>query len=414
MHSMTGDQQQAQDLLLGGKIIGHGATAIIRESHDGRCVIKSFTVKTPFVNIRREVTIHKHLSSVRPHPNIIKFHSLFPTTITTTTATQQQQWHMVMERAVHGELFDRIEPDVGFPENVAQRYFAQLLAAVSHMHSEGIAHRDLKPENILLGGDGWSALKLADFGMATVYKNDDISGTGSKRRQLTSATGTRMYAAPEILRGEPYDGERVDVWSMGVILFVMLVGDVPWSEASEESLEYTQYTKSSRLPIFIGQDALNLLHQMLSVDPEKRISLDGIHRSDWMKNTVSTPPSLSHPDQGLTVLLPPTTTWFLSQPSKPVDCYELTGGNKFSVAGFTRESLLMQLSTCLSDLHCQVKIQHDKLYFGTIDKRNNKLTGLIMVSDDECQCEASFQKRRGDSIEFRRFFMIVAAHFKCS
>lgn len=389
MH-MTGDP-------LDEVVIGKGATATVRAASDKLQVVKSFHSQVPLMDIRREITIHKHLSLVRPHPHIIRFISAHQ--------DSEQRWHILMERAVNGELFDRIEPDVGFPENIAQRYFMQLLSAVQHLHAEGIAHRDIKPENLLLGAD--FTLKLADFGMATVYRK------GDHRRQLSSSIGTRMYAAPEILNGSLYDGEKVDVWSMGVVLYVMLVGDVPWSEASGQCEEFMDYKRIGRLPVFINQDALDLIHSMLKIDPDKRVSLVDIPTFDWLKTTLSTPPSLSHPDQvvNLQSQIPGSLSCF-SQPIKPSDT-TLMNGTRFRVL-LSKQELLQDLMEYLKLIHIQVKLNVDKILFGTIDKRNNILTGVISVFSMEsspCDCEVVFQKRRGDCIEFKRLFLIVSSQF---
>lgn len=112
-----------------------------------------------------------------------------------------------------------VAPDVGVPEELAHFYFVQLLAGVDYLHKSGIVHRDLKPENLLLDAEG--NLKITDFGLSTVF----IYQGG--RRQLSTACGTPPYSAPEIVLLN-YD-ERVDIWSCGIILYVLLVGSMPFS-----------------------------------------------------------------------------------------------------------------------------------------------------------------------------------------
>lgn len=192
-----------------------------------------------------------------------------------------------MEFAEGGDLFDKIESDVGVHEDIAQLYFVQLIGGVSFMHSKGVAHRDLKPENILLSSEG--NLKLADFGMATMFEY--------KGQRKTSATlcGSPPYIAPEILTcgrsdknstGGKYSSDLVDIWSCGVILFVLLVGNTPWDEPSGNSWEFNEYVKTSgqssdALWRRIPSESLSLLRGMMRIDPQKRFTFRQIRQHPW-------------------------------------------------------------------------------------------------------------------------------------
>lgn len=193
-----------------------------------------------------------------------------------------------MEYAEGGDLFDKIEADVGVRQDIAQVYFCQLVGGVSFVHSKGVAHRDLKPENILLSQDG--SLKLADFGMATMFEYK------GQRKTSSTLCGSPPYIAPEILacgRAErrpgasgKYSPDLVDIWSCGVILFVLLVGNTPWDEPSQSSWEFQEYVRTSgrstdslwgRIP----PEALSLLRGMMSVDPSKRFNFNQIRQHPW-------------------------------------------------------------------------------------------------------------------------------------
>ncbi len=192
-----------------------------------------------------------------------------------------------MELAEGGDLFDKIESDVGVGEDVAHFYFAQLISAVGYMHSKGIAHRDIKPENILLSAEG--DLKIADFGLATLFEYK-----GAKKL-CTASCGSPPYTAPEVVTCDArsrqklahgYSGDFVDVWSCGVVLFVLLVGNTPWDEPLDRSYEFADYVKTNGHPNDelwknLPLETLSLLRGILRVNPTQRFSLAEIRRHPW-------------------------------------------------------------------------------------------------------------------------------------
>ncbi|KAJ0175370.1 hypothetical protein K1T71_008529 [Dendrolimus kikuchii] len=140
--------------------------------------------------------------------------------------------YMFLEYAQGGELFDRIEPDVGMEERAARRYWRQLLAGLEYLHGRGVAHRDIKPENLLL--DHRDDLKISDFGMATVFRH------GARERLVATVCGTAPYAAPEVLgaAARPYRAPPADLWSAAVVLLAMLAGELPWGRAADGEPRY--------------------------------------------------------------------------------------------------------------------------------------------------------------------------------
>ncbi|XP_037298065.1 serine/threonine-protein kinase Chk1 isoform X2 [Manduca sexta] len=133
--------------------------------------------------------------------------------------THLHHHYMFLEYAQGGELFDKIEPDVGMPESAARRYWRQTLAGLEYLHARGVAHRDIKPENLLL--DHHDDVKISDFGMATVFRH------GARERALSRVCGTLPYAAPEVLRAEqqPYRAPPADLWAAALVLLAMLAGE---------------------------------------------------------------------------------------------------------------------------------------------------------------------------------------------
>lgn len=192
-----------------------------------------------------------------------------------------------MELAEGGDLFDKIESDVGVGEDIAHLYFTQLISAVTYMHSKGIGHRDIKPENILLSAEG--DLKIADFGLATLFEYKGV------KKLCKTSCGSPPYTAPEVVTcdtrvakqsDQGYYGDYVDIWSCGVVLFVLLVGNTPWDEPLERSYEFDQYVKTNGRPDDelwhnLPEESLSLLRGMMHVTPTERLSLATIRRHPW-------------------------------------------------------------------------------------------------------------------------------------
>lgn len=202
-----------------------------------------------------------------------------------------------MELAEGGDLFDKIESDVGVGEDIAHLYFTQLISAVSYMHSKGVGHRDIKPENILLSAEG--NLKIADFGLATLFQHNGV------KKLCKTSCGSPPYTAPEVVTcdariarklGTGYSGDLVDIWSCGVVLFVLLAGNTPWDEPLDTSYEFHEYVTSNGRPDDelwqkLPGETLSLLRGIMQVEPEDRFSLAEIQRHPWFtrKNNFLTP-----------------------------------------------------------------------------------------------------------------------------
>lgn len=222
--------------------------------------------------IGMEVSLHSHIGQ---HPNVIEWFA--------TGEDANWRW-IAMEFAEGGDLFDKIEADKGVSEDIAHLYFLQLISGVSFMHSKGIAHRDLKPENILLNETG--DLKIADFGMATLFQYK-----GQKKMSSTMC-GSPPYIAPEVLRcasgdkSMKYQADLVDIWSCGVILFVLLVGNTPWEEPTDKKWEWREYVRTNgrstdELWDNVPPNALSLLRGMMNIETGKRFSFAQIRQHPW-------------------------------------------------------------------------------------------------------------------------------------
>jgi len=223
-----------------------------------------------------EILLHKHLGK---HRNVIEFLG--------SGENPAYQW-IAMELADGGDLFDKIESDVGVGEDIAHFYFTQLMSAISYMHSKGVAHRDIKPENILLSKDG--DLKMADFGLAALFRK------GEEIRLCNTVCGSPPYIAPDVVAGKRvkradilesgYAPNVADIWSCGVVLFVLLVGNTPWDEPTMQSYEFKEYVETSgrtsdELWHKLTPGVQSLLRGMLKLDPNERFTLEEVRRHPW-------------------------------------------------------------------------------------------------------------------------------------
>eukprot|EP00158_Paraphelidium_tribonemae_P006026 Partr_v1_DN27636_c0_g1_i1_m65045 putative carbon catabolite derepressing protein kinase len=206
--------------------------------------------------IKREI---QYLKVLR-HPHIIKLYEVL------TTPTEII---MVMEYA-GSELFNLIVENGKMTERDARRLFQQIISAVDFCHRHNIVHRDLKPENVLLDGD--RNVKLADFGLSNLMTDGDF---------LKTSCGSPNYAAPEVISGKLYAGPEVDVWSCGVILFVMLCGRLPFDEDYIPALFKKINEGLFTIPSHVSAEARDLISSMLIVDPICRATIADIQRNPW-------------------------------------------------------------------------------------------------------------------------------------
>ncbi|XP_043190688.1 MAP/microtubule affinity-regulating kinase 3-like isoform X12 [Amphibalanus amphitrite] len=209
----------------------------------------------------REVRIMKMLD----HPNIVKLYQVIET---------KKTLYLVMEYASGGEVFDYLVFHGRMKEKEARLKFRQIVSAVQYCHSKRIIHRDLKAENLLL--DSQMNIKIADFGFSNEFT------VGSK---LDTFCGSPPYAAPELFQGKKYDGPEVDVWSLGVILYTLVSGSLPFDGSNLKDLRERVLRGKYRIPFYMSTDCENLLRKFLVLNPTKRASLEqAIMRDKWMNS----------------------------------------------------------------------------------------------------------------------------------
>lgn len=407
-----------------------------------------------------EVRLHKLCGTDR-HAHIIDF-------IAADETPAGYVW-ICMEFASGGDLFDKIEPDLGLEEDIAQLYFKQMLAGLQFIHAKGVSHRDIKPENILLDADG--RLKIADFGLAALYQYQ------GKRRMLSTCCGSPPYAAPEILSS--YDGEKVDVWSAGVVLFALCLGSTPWNEPTSQCSLFRQFARSRGAPRYEPWDRLSpgvfdLLQHIFSIDPMNRYTLADISAHKWVARHIPTPDpltlantlmsrlqvDLTQPPPGSQVSLQATptslsqqmgnaedeemvpTTQVARQPQLPINFVDDDPAlSQYTASSHVLESLtqrarrfaditgsdrltrffslwpMQDLSELLSAALTHLQISHrpdpvineTSLRVKALDTTGCQLLGHLTLHQSSSReiVIVEFTKRKGDPQQFRRLFKII-------
>ena len=208
--------------------------------------------------IRKEINILKRLR----HKNVIQLYEIMES---------KTNLYIVMEYCEGKELFDYIVRNKYLSEKEACRFFQQIIDGVEYLHLSNITHRDLKPENLLL--DNKKRIRISDFGLSNM--SDKIDSL------LETPCGTPSYAPPEMLRGEKYNGVYSDIWSCGIILYTMLVGNLPCAESKEDLIYENIMTHNYYFPENISDEAIDLIENMLKVDPSERYDFEQIKSHPW-------------------------------------------------------------------------------------------------------------------------------------
>src|SRR3989338_352087 len=244
--------------VLTGKTLGTGTTSTVKlafHKETGVEVALKIISKDMLLKqrekirwVQREIAVMKLLA----HPNVLSLADVYESS---------ESLYLVQEYVAGGELFDLLYEKGAPPPDFALKIFHDLLEGLEYCHSNKICHRDLKPENLLLTTDG--SLKIADFGMARLMNAE----------YLLTSCGSPHYAAPEIVRGDPYDGALADAWSCGVILFALFSGKLPFDHPDMKVLLNTIKVGEYQMPAYIPRNVQDLICRLLVVDPKQRYSV---------------------------------------------------------------------------------------------------------------------------------------------
>ncbi|CAK9152625.1 unnamed protein product [Ilex paraguariensis] len=267
-------RKESQGLLLDryevGKLLGHGTFAKVylarniktNESVAIKVIDKEKILKTGLMaHIKREISILRRLR----HPNIVQLFEVMAT---------KSKIFFVMEYVKGGELFNKVAKG-RLKEEIARKYFQLLISAVGFCHARGVYHRDLKPENILLDENG--DLKVSDFGLSAISEQIKQDGL------FHTFCGTPAYVAPEVLARKGYDAAKVDIWSCGVILFVLMAGYLPFHDQNVMAMYKKIYKGEFRCPRWFSPELIRLLTRLLDANPETRMTIPEIMNNRWFK-----------------------------------------------------------------------------------------------------------------------------------
>ncbi|KAG8372587.1 hypothetical protein BUALT_Bualt12G0081500 [Buddleja alternifolia] len=256
-----------------GRLLGHGTFAKVyhaRHLKTGKNVAMKVVGKEKVLRVgmmeqvKREISVMKMMH----HPNIVELHEVM---------ASKTKIYFAMEFIRGGELFAKIARG-RLREEAARNYFQQLISAIDFCHSRGVYHRDLKPENLLLDEEG--NLKVTDFGLSAF--SDHLRQDGL----LHTTCGTPAYVAPEVIGKKGYDGAKADIWSCGVILYVLLAGFLPFQDDNIISLYKKIYRGDFKCPPWLSPESRKLITRMLDPNPSTRISIAKIMDSSWFKKSI--------------------------------------------------------------------------------------------------------------------------------
>ena len=235
-----------------------GINTITKEKVAIKILEKSKIIeKDDLERIFREMKIIKQLN----HQNIVKVYEIFE---------NNEYYFIIMDYCEGGELFDYIVKKERLKEEETAYFFYQIINGIEYIHSKGIVHRDLKPENLLLKGD--KILKIIDFGLSNYF---------NEKKLLTTPCGSPCYASPEMVSGNKYNGFDIDIWAIGVILYAMLCGYLPFEDEDNNILFQKILECNLEIPEFLSELSIDILHKILEVNPNKRIKIEDIKKHNF-------------------------------------------------------------------------------------------------------------------------------------
>ncbi|KAK7306823.1 hypothetical protein VNO77_44782 [Canavalia gladiata] len=260
-----------------GRTLGEGTFAKVkfaRNSETGDPVALKILDKEKVLKHKMAEQIRREIATMKliKHPNVVQLYEVMGS---------KTKIYISLEYVTGGELFDKIVNNGRMGEKEARRYFQQLINAVDYCHSRGVYHRDLKLENLLSDASG--NLKISDFGLSALSQQVRDDGL------LHTTCGTPNYVAPEVLNDRGYDGAAADLWSCGVILFVLLAGYLPFDDSNILNLYNKISAAEFTFPPWFSFSVRKLIARILDPNPVTRITIPEILRDEWFKKDYKPP-----------------------------------------------------------------------------------------------------------------------------
>ncbi|KAJ0755366.1 putative protein kinase CAMK-CAMKL-CHK1 family [Helianthus annuus] len=399
-----------------GRMLGQGTFAKVYYAKDvftsesvAIKVIKKDQVRKEGLmdQITREISV---MRLVR-HPNVVELKEVMAT---------KTKIFVVMEYVTGGELFAKVLKG-RLKEDVARKYFQQLISAVDFCHSRGVSHRDLKPENLLLDENG--DLKVSDFGLSSLPEHSRNDGL------LHTQCGTPAYVAPEVLRRKGYDGAKADIWSCGVILYVLLAGFLPFQDENVMHMYKKIFKAEYEYPPWFSADARRLISKILIVDPSRRITIPAIMRSPWFSKGFQRPLAFSikeTDDCGVEAEITKTKSVSESESAPPFyNAFEFISSmssgfdlsNMFEskrkpgslfTSKYSASSIVNKLESAAKKLNLKMLKSKQNDYKvkmqGMSEGRKGKLSVTVEVFEVAPEVTVvEFSKSAGDTLEYKKF-----------
>lgn len=253
-----------------GKMLGQGTFAKVHHARNiktGTSVAIKIIDKEKVLKVGMIEQIKREISIMRlvRHPNVVQLYEVM---------ASKSKIYFVMEYVKGGELFNKVAKGK-LKEDVARKYFQQLISAVDFCHSRGVYHRDLKPENLLLDENG--NLKVSDFGLSAFAESKRQDGL------LHTTCGTPAYVAPEVISRKGYDGSKADTWSCGVILYVILAGYLPFHDSNLMEMYRKIGNAEFKFPNWFSPEVRRLLSKILDPNPKTRMPISKIMENSWFR-----------------------------------------------------------------------------------------------------------------------------------
>ncbi|GAV81448.1 Pkinase domain-containing protein/NAF domain-containing protein [Cephalotus follicularis] len=410
-----------------GRTIGEGTFAKVkfaRNSETGEPVALKILDKEKVLKHKMAEQIKREIATMKliKHPHVVRLYEVMGS---------RTKVFIVLEFVTGGELFDKIVSPVNhgrMSEEEARRYFQQLINAVDYCHSRGVYHRDLKPENLLL--DYYGNLKVSDFGLSALSQQVRDDGL------LHTTCGTPNYVAPEVLNDRGYDGATADLWSCGVILYVLLAGYLPFDDSNLMNLYKKISAAEFSCPPWLSFEAMKLITRFLDPNPMTRITIPEILEDGWFKKNYKPPVFEETEDTNLDdveAVFKDSEEHHVTEKKEEqptaMNAFELISMSKglnlenlFDMAqGFKRETRFTSKCPANEIVH---KIEEAAKPLGfDVHKKNYKMRlenvkagrkGNLNVATEIFQVAPSIhmvevRKAKGDTLEFHKFYKSLSA-----